>query len=262
MLVTGGRSRRTRALAIGGLSGGLAFLTLVSCGGRTSALDTDGYGTSTDGDEGGSSNGGRPSVAGSPSIGGAAAAGGTSTSMGGTSGVNESLSIAPCNAYCPGYGTQCAQRLMGQDCMTACQSEVNSFGPRCQALGISALKCLTPFFTPNGFNCDATVNAALTKCGKVVNDFQTCKGPQKPNMPMPSMPSTPSVASCPGMGVADSLSCVQLFACGAGVYTVICGFQPGNMIANCSCTRPNGSAESIDVANDGNACMGAASLCD
>lgn len=149
---------------------------------------------------------------------------------------------------------------MGQDCLAACQAEVNSFGPRCQTLGINALKCLTPFFTPNGGNCDAAVNTALTKCGKVVSDFQDCKESQTPTMPsMPTMPGL-NVTNCPSMNFTDSLLCIDQYSCNAGVYMVLCTFSSGT--ADCSCSRPDGSSTGTSFPNDGKACYRAATtLC-
>ncbi|RYZ01545.1 MAG: hypothetical protein EOO73_35090 [Myxococcales bacterium] len=269
MLVTGGRSWWRRALAGGGWLSALGLWALVSCGGRTSALDPDVYGTDADGfgdgDEAGSSSGG--SSGGRPTGAGAAMSGGGSTptaggaTSGGASAVNPTLSLQACSQYCPGYGTQCKQRLMGQDCLTACQAEVNSFGTRCQALGIDALNCLTPSFTPNGANCEGAVNAALTKCGKIVNAFQECKqgrGPTKPSMPMTNV----DVTTCGNMGFVDATTCLDAYSCSTGFYTVLCSYSPSSTTATCSCSRPSGDTASATFENDGKACFRAArTLC-
>ncbi len=246
-----------RALACGGMASALGLVTVSGCGGRTSTLDPNAYGSGSEnpGEYGGSStSGGRPNSSGA-SGGGSVAVGGSGT----PAGVNPSLAVAPCSAYCPGYGTQCLASLNGQDCMTACQLEVNSFGERCQKLGIAALQCLAPFFTPNGANCDAAVARALTKCVQVVNEFQACKASTPPT-PKPTMPSMPSdaITSCPLSSMADSTNCTQLYACSDGVYFANCSYQPGNPSAACTCTVPNGSTSGSNFPNDGMQCARAA----
>lgn len=181
-------------------------------------------------------------------------AGSGAASVGGA-GLDPGLARGPCSAYCPGYGSQCVQRLMGQDCMAACQAEVNSFGPRCQTLGIAALRCLTPFFTPNGFGCDDAVNRALTQCGKIVADFQTCKGVDP--TPSPTMPLT-NVTSCPGMGTTGPTRCMQVYACAQGLYEIDCTFPVGTGAASCSCSMPSGATTGTSFPNDGMACARAA----
>jgi hypothetical protein len=145
-------------------------------------LDGDLYGTGSSADPGGSSGGG---TSGGASSGGSGSlvpsAGGGNLNLPGSGGHAGNPStptaavLSSCATYCPRYGTQCVARLGGQYCNSACVSEMTSFGATCQALGLKALACLTPFFTVNGAACDAAVRNALGKCAKEVNAFNTCK---------------------------------------------------------------------------------------
>lgn len=283
MSAHGGWSRWLSALVCGGLASAFGSMLLPGCGGRTSTLDPDVYRSPADvgddDDDGGrsgasgsgslgGSKGGRggssPGSAGKPSVGGMAASGGGPVAVGGAPAaggapnvVDPTLAISPCKAYCPGYGTQCAARLMGRDCFTTCQAQVNGSGPRCQMLAIKALQCLTPFFTPNGKNCDEAVARALVQCGQAVSDFETCGGT---TTPLPPMPTTVDVTTCPGMGNGDSLGCRQVFACPNGVYDVRCSVPASSSVASCSCSQPSGGAVGSTVANSAQLCSDAARL--
>lgn len=255
-----------------GALGVVTVAIIAGCGGRTSTLDSDVYGTGIsnvgdDDDDSGSggsiASGGMTSigVAGKPGtgattgVGGAIGTGAAPTGTGGktASGADPSLSVAPCQAYCPGYGVECQSRLNGQECYPACQSEVNSFGPKCQRLGIQALKCLTPFFKADRMTCDADVNRGLTKCGKIVANFEQCKESVSPSKPptmttppsMPTMPTGPHVDinTCPADGSSSGNNCLMNFQCSGGPYVVFCD---GNSASgfSCTCVSPNGTINS------------------
>ena len=286
-MVHGGRSRWARVVSIAGSLGALGLVCTAGCGSRTSVLDPDGYalGFSDITDAGGtgvtgggsSATGGRPttSFGGSTvvSAGGTSttatagtsttAAGGTGTTAaggkGGTGGLNTSLSIVPCQQYCPGYGTECAARLMGQDCFDACQGEINGSGAKCQGAGINALKCLTPFFSATDNNCDAAVTRALTKCGTVVNTFEKCKGVKTPTpTPMPTPTPTPSVdiSTCPASGSGIGATCSAVYECPNGKYSLDCTVSPTSaFLADCTCTGPTGNRGFSELMTAGNPCF-------
>lgn len=265
MLVNGGRSGWAWVVSLATSFGVVGLLGTAACGSRTSMLDPDGYGL-TDGDSGGSS-GGRGSGGTQSSVGSAGKAskggglvgnsGATSTPSGGAStGVNPGLALTPCQQYCPAYGTQCKKRLDGKDCMATCQGELNSYGPSCQSMGIEALRCLTPFFTPNGNDCNGAVNKALSLCGPIVTAFDECKE----NVSSPSRPAQ-EVFSCPRSGDGGRINdCTSVYQCSNGPYIVFCSTAP-NMLLNCSCVPPNGSLSSATLAISSDPCFDAAKLC-
>lgn len=222
-------------------------------------LDQSIYGADDDDDIGGKAGvggaGGASSAAGKPSV-----AGSTSPS-GGSSGLNPGAAVAPCNSYCPGYATQCAERLNGQNCEAACQAEINGFGVRCQQLGIQALGCLKPFFTVGGRNCDAAVNNALQTCGKIVADFQTCKGVTTPTPTMPTMPTTPKdVTQCGSSGSASPNSCQTTYVCPSGKFQVACMIS-GDGTATCGCLSANGGMAGGTVPNSDPCTLAARQFC-
>jgi len=133
-------------------------------------LDGDLYGNASNGVANSGSGGGSQSLPGSGGVTGAGAVGGAPASA----------VVSACSNYCPRYGTQCINRLGGQDCMRACEDEMTGFGQKCQTLGLKALACLAPFFTVNGVNCDAAVKNALAKCTKEVTAFNDCKNKPAP----------------------------------------------------------------------------------
>src|SRR3954465_5430837 len=117
MLVLGGRSRWTRVVSVAGVAGVLGFRSTAGCGSRTSMLDPDLYGYDFAGD----GNSDVPLPIGNA---GTKATGGTGTVSGGRGGrpsqpmpatggkggsVNPGLAVAPCERYCPGYSTDCAE---------------------------------------------------------------------------------------------------------------------------------------------------------
>lgn len=265
MLVTGGRFGWARVVWLGVLSWGVVgLLATAACGSRTSMLDPDAYGQS----EGGSSSrnplgnagkaspgtGGRPIVA----TGGATTSPTAGTSnTGASSGVDPSLAIAPCQQYCPGYGTQCKKRLKGQECLPTCQGELNNSGPFCQALGTQALNCLAPFFSRGGGDCDAAVNRALTQCGVAVTQFEECK-----KRFASGTPSANFVTSCPRSGDPGGDTCTQIFSCNNGPYVTFCnpsGQSPARV--DCTCITPTGQTLTARIKAEGDACLDAAALC-
>lgn len=236
-------------------------------------LDADAYdvGASSVNDSGsGGGSAGRTSSAGHP---GATGGSGVSPSAGNTSSggktngnaVDPELAVTPCAQYCPGYGVQCRERLNGQECFPTCQNELNGFGKSCQALGIKALTCLTPFFSPGGGDCDAAVGRALSKCNKVVKQFESCKrkyaSGNNPN-PTPTTPTTPAdPTTCPSGGRAlGPDACVDAYDCGDGRYIAECRMDPNSMLARCRCTTPTDTRE-LSVPRVANPCELAAESC-
>jgi hypothetical protein len=234
-------------------------------------LDADAYGVSA-GRGGTSSIGhaGTSSVghAGTSSIGSAGRPGGSggATSMpiagtgsGASSGVDPTLATSVCQQYCPNYGTQCRKRLKGQECLPTCQGELTNFGPVCQNLGVNALRCLTPFFSPQGGDCDAAVNRALTQCGKVVDAFEACKKNFAPGTGTVS----PNVASCPrNIGPDNSGSCTEVFDCANGPFVTFCTPSPQSMLLECGCAPPSGAAVPTGLLPfTADPCLAAAKLC-
>jgi hypothetical protein len=238
-------------------------------------LDPDAYGTSSSGSGGGGTNqtpiahAGKTSTGGAPIGNGGTGSSGSpgasgSSSVGGKigGGTNPDLSLAPCQQYCPGYGTQCAKRLNGQQCLPTCQSELNGFGPACQTLGVSALRCLTPFFSPQGGDCNAAVNRALGTCGTIVNAFEDCKQGVSPT-PMTTPTPIIDVGSCPsiGGGAADG-GCHQFFSCGSGTFATLCSPSPMSQpLLDCSCVSPSGAHAAGLMSASPDACLNAAKLC-
>jgi hypothetical protein len=274
-MVHGGKVRWARLLALSSWGGVLGLGGTAGCGGRTSMLDPEAYAFSSGGDGGGAAIGvaGKTMGGGSSIIGKGGAA--TSPGKGSASNVDPSLSVAPCQRYCPSYGTQCAARLHGQDCFDACQGEVNGSGSACQALGINSLRCLTPFFTIGGGNCDVAVNNALASCGMVVDAFEKCKMGGKPApampapvptpapMPMPAPPPVVDVTTCASMGGdGGSMSCKQAFQCPDGFYETTCSLPPQMAgLAVCTCFRPDGQVVNVSLQPHGKPCWEAAAFC-
>jgi hypothetical protein len=270
----------------GVLFGGLAVLLASGCGSRTSMLDQEAYEVGSDGVvNGGSSNGGKGNGAsgagssghaGSPSTGSgggsvspSAGATGVGGKTGGGGAVDPSLASAPCANYCPGYGTECAARLKGSECLPTCLNELNSFGPACQSLGIQALTCLTPFFTPGGNQCDAAVGRALSKCSKIVKQFEACKKKASggtapsPTTPSPTTPTSPKLdpTSCAdGGNAAGPGFCLSTYNCQNGSYIVTCDISPMTMLASCTCMSPAGN-QMITVPDVADPCELAAHSC-
>lgn len=221
-------------------------------------LDADAYDSSRDGVGGGGTipGAGTGGKNGLPGRGGT----GSTTPVGGSaSGVDTTLAIAPCQQYCPGYGTQCKKRLEGKDCLATCQGELNGYGPSCQTLGINALRCLTPFFSASGGDCNAAVNRALTQCGMIVAAFDSCKKGIS-GTAAPSKPSNP-VASCLRTRGGDNRNCSDFFTCNEGSYFTFCAPASGSMLLDCSCVRPSGQATSGFLVPDGDVCLDATVFC-
>ncbi len=272
MLVNGGRCGWAGvSLAVAAVISTLGF----GCGSRTSMVDSDVYGVGSDSVGSGGTNNVDPNPVGSagkkPTGGGLLGNGGATSSPGspgGASGVDPSLALSACQRYCPGYGAQCQKRLKGQDCMPTCQGELDGFGATCQALGIQALDCLAPFFSPKGGACDPAVNRALTMCSGVVTAFEYCKEAMTtgPKMPTPTPTPTPTpidVTSCPTAGgVGGSTECKMLFSCPNGQYETYCSPSPQNPnLANCECNSPNGIQTVTQLMQSANACFDAAYAC-
>jgi len=261
MLVTGGRFGWARLVWLGGVSCGVLGLgSTAACGSRTSMLDPDVYSVG----EGGSSNTNPLGNAGKSSSSGGRPVGtaGTGATVGGgkASGVDPSVAVGVCQQYCPGYSSQCKKRLKGQECIPTCQGELNNFGPVCQALGVKALSCLTPFFSPGGGDCDGAVNRALAQCGGIVTQFEECK---KDFSRSPGNPSLNFVGSCERSGgPMDQGNCGQIFNCSNGPYITTCtrSAQSAKQL-DCSCVTPNGQTLDARLPASGDPCLDATALC-
>ena len=253
-----------------GLAAAVAVLAPLgtACGSRTSMLDSDAYGSDSEGVVGvaGSANAPGSGTAGKSTNGtgapGRAGSSSTTPAGGAANSLDPTLALSPCQQYCPGYGTQCKPRLEGKECLSTCQGELNGYGTSCQTLGINALLCLTPFFSANGGDCNAAVNRALAQCGMIVAAFDSCKK----GVSGSSTPSTPSkpisaLASCPRSGGGDATSCVQAFACNEGSYVTFCSLPPGSMLLDCGCVSPNGQMVSVSLPPSSNVCVDAAAFC-
>lgn len=260
MAVFGGRSRWASTLLGGVTFGAGAVVAFAGCGSRTSMLDQDIYvsaaGTPNAGGGGHSGN-----VAGANSKGGStgvvhAGSGGGGTGPGtgtaGTAGVggkasggvvDPGLAIAPCDKYCPGYGTQCVARLKGAECVPTCQGELNGFGKSCQSLGIKAINCLTPFFTPGGSNCDAAVGRALNKCKSIVDKFNACKKKAGGSNTPGTAPDFDPTMCTLGDHYADPQNCLYSYVCDSGTYVAACTTNASNTTADCTCINPDGSQQ-------------------
>jgi hypothetical protein len=193
---------------------------------------------------GGSSNfsGGKASFGGKPSFGGnSSATAGRPTGTAGTqasAGAPSTPTTTQCAAYCSGYAATCAKELKGQDCQLVCQAEIDGYGPKCQKLGLAAIKCLTPFFKGGGGDCDTTTSKGLTQCGNKLADFKNCETGGAP-VPTPTPTPTPTPgfdpATCPNMGGVSPNSCNAVFACAQGNYETSCFPTPDGKATHCYC---------------------------
>jgi hypothetical protein len=278
MLVNGGRSGWARGVSLAAAVVVLGSFSALGfgCGSRTSMLDPDVYGVGTENVGSGGTNNNDPTPIGSagkkPSGGGVIGNGGATSSTGnkgGASGVDPSLASTPCQQYCPGYSSQCPKLLKGQDCTYTCQAELNGYGPNCQALGIQAINCLAPFFSPKGGACDPAVNRALTLCSGIVTAFTSCKGGASPGTPTPTptpagTPARIDVTSCPTMGDVGGPSpeCKMLFSCPNGSYETYCARNQQNpSLTDCTCWGPDGTQTMTQLMQSANVCFDAAHVC-
>jgi hypothetical protein len=217
--------------------------------------DPDADGVSSSGSGGGSS---------SSNVAGAKPAGSDSGGKSNRNVLDPSLAVAPCARYCPGYSTQCAELLNpGQDCFATCQGELNGSGVACQKLGIDALNCLKPFFSPNGGSCKDAVARGLAKCGELVNQFQDCKraagNPPGSPQTMPSPAFDPT--TCPADEQAQQNTCATVYQCQTGPYIVICDAPASSgPPASCQCLASNG-VHNVMVPAVANPCQLAAKTC-
>lgn len=234
-------------------------------------LDPDAYATDDDGTVSFAGRASIPSTgtagksSSGPGLPGSAGTGPTKPVGGPTSGVDPSLAVTPCQQYCPGYGTQCKKRLEGQECLSTCQGEINGYGVGCQTLGINVLRCLAPFFSANGGDCNAAVNRALAQCGTLVTAFDSCKK-NASGTPTPTPTPTPtkpikSFGDCKRSGGGDSTSCKESFYCNDGNYTVVCYPPDQSMLFDCRCINPNGETAFGRLLPAADLCMNAALLC-
>jgi hypothetical protein len=208
----------------------------------------DGFGGSSS-KAGSSSKGGGVSRAGSSSKGGSVGRGGTGSagtpsSMGGKPGTTPGTpATEPCKRYCSGYSVTCAQELEDDNCQLLCEDELNAATPACEALGIEAVKCLTPFFQPGNGNCESATNRGLVQCGATLAKFKMCSGanPMPPGPgPGPAPDPDPGIedpATCTKMGTVSPPWCQVTFACAKGLYDISCETNPDGGAAHCTCYR-------------------------
>lgn len=259
--------RSARAWSLAGAAGAALAFGQVGCGSRTSMLDPDVYttegGNSSAGgsaSQGGKASGGKPSI----SPGGSAAAG--APTSGGKAAFDVKAATAPCAKYCEGFAPLCPARLDGQDCNEACLREVNGFGKQCQAYGIKALNCLSPFFKQPKSFCEDIVAKAMLKCGTIVDRFQTCKdgddAPEPQPQPDPDPVPNAEPSSCPSMGSADSVGCFDVYSCQSGTYLVSCSNVQGDSTRqNCTCEGPNTTSGQVLLASPFEACKRMVASC-
>jgi hypothetical protein len=224
----------------------LGALLVVACGSRSPILELegfdDGFGGSTS--RAGSSKGGSTSRGGSStSRGGTGAAGAPSNNGGKVNTTPNTPATLPCQQYCAGYSVTCAQELEDDNCQGLCEDELNSATPPCSALGLEAVKCLTPFFRAGSGSCEPATNRGLVQCGATLAKFKTCSGatmtapgPRPGPGPGPGpAPGTNEPDSCPNMGTVSPVDCQVTFACASGLYDVHCSDAPEAGETYCSC---------------------------
>jgi hypothetical protein len=239
-------------------AGGAALLgavLVVGCGSRTSMLELEGFddgfgGSSSRG--GSSSKGGSTGRSGSSSKGGSIGRGGTGAA-GTPSNIGGKASTTPgtpatqaCRQYCAGYSITCAEDLEDDNCQGLCENEINSATPACSALGLEAVKCLTPFFRAGSGSCESATSRGLVQCGATLAKFKMCSGanmmPPGPGPgpgPRPPGPGMNEPTSCATMGAVSPLDCQVTFACASGLYDITCETNPDGGAAHCSCYRGN-----------------------
>jgi hypothetical protein len=238
----------------------LGALLVGGCGSRTSMLDLEGFddgfgGSLSSGGNGskggGASRGGSGSKGGSIGRGGTGAAGAPSNIGGKASTTPNTPATQPCRQYCAGYSVTCAEELESDNCQGLCEEELNAAPPACEALGIEAVKCLTPFFRAGSGSCEAATSRGLMQCGATLAKFKMCSGattmPPDPGPgpgpgpgPRPPGPGTNEPASCANMGTVSPTFCQISYACATGLYDISCETNPDGRAAHCSCYRGDG----------------------
>jgi hypothetical protein len=174
-----------------------------------------------------------------------------------------------CRQYCRGYSVTCAQELEDDNCQALCEDELNAAAPACQAFGLEAVKCLTPFFQPNAGSCEAATSRGLVQCGAVLAKFKTCSGAtMMPPGPGPGPgpgpdPGFDEPASCPNMGTVSPYGCQVTFACPSGLYDISCESNPNTGGGtHCYCYRDNqGTMFEIGLTSSSSACYEAYPYC-
>ena len=250
MLVSGGRRWREAVRFAPGLGSVVAagVIAMVGCGSRTSMLDLEGYELAGGSSGGSSTTGGKP-------------AGTAGTMLTPGAGAPSSPTATQCAQYCSGYAKTCAKALKGQDCLRVCENEIDGFGPKCQVLGINAIKCLAPFFQlGNGSSCDAATNNGLAQCGADLANFKSCET----GTPIPTPTPTPTVdpTTCPSMTNVSPNSCEGAFACADGLYRTVCDQSYDAVSTHCFCYHNDtGWMGEVATRDYGVACYLAASQC-
>lgn len=250
MLVSGGWRRRGGVRLAPAVACVIAagMIAMMGCGGRTSMLDAEAY------ELGGSG------------FGGSFTSGGKATGTAGTlllpsAGRPSNPTTDQCAQYCSGYAKTCAKDLKGQDCQQVCQTEIDGFGAKCQVLGITAIKCLTPFFQPGNGSCEAATSRGLAQCGSELADFKSCETGMPIPIPTPT-PTPTDPTTCPNMGGISPSSCDVVFACAQGTYRTSCSVSPNGIAAHCYCYHDDtGWMGEVPTSDSSVACYLAASHC-
>jgi hypothetical protein len=227
-------------------------LLATACGSRTTMVDEDAFLRPGESASGGSSHGGNSNLpsAGTPNL---------PMPTAGTGNTSPAGSIQQvCQDYCKGYATKCPQELEpGQDCLGTCVGEIGNTQGSCQTTGLSALRCLTPYFANAKLVCQDAINSGLTKCGTQVAGFKQCSG--EANQPDPT--PTPQPACMSSTGDLSPNSCKMQFFCGNGNYNVGCSSQNGGATFDCACGTPGGGYVPSSVGSGVNPCLIAAHNC-
>jgi hypothetical protein len=222
------------------LSAGVVALLATACGSRTTMLDEDAFLLPGESSSGSSSGG-------ASSPGGGAHGGSVNLPSAGTQNIPMPTAgtgnTAPagsiqqvCQDYCKGYAIKCPQELQpGQECLSTCVGEIGNTQGNCQTTGLSALRCLTPYFANPKLVCQEAINSGLTKCGKQVTAFKKCSGEDEPTQP------TPQPTCMSSIGDLSPISCKMQFFCGDGTYNVGCSSQNSGASFECACGTPSGS---------------------
>jgi hypothetical protein len=255
--MVGGRSGRVRVFGGFGWPAGLFAVSLAAaCGGRTSMLDADAFlepgENNPSGGKGGSGNIPQGGKGGSINVPTAGTASTPLPTAGTGSGGTGSTPLTPiqkqCQAYCKGYANICPQKFSDTtECIGTCENELGSTDAACQKKGITALRCLTPFFGSKNLSCDMAIGNGLAKCNNQVNAFKVCSGEINEPTPTPDPPDP--VPICSSSGDVGPNYCKSTYTCVDGFYTVSCFQSDANANANydCTCYMPNGTSLPVSL---------------
>lgn len=168
------------------------------------------------------------------------------TNSGGTGSTTPSPIEQQCQTYCKGYATKCPQKFQDvAECIGTCENELGSTAPACQKQGITALRCLTPFFGNPKLSCDMAIGTGLAKCNNQVNAFKVCSGEINEPTPTPDPPDP--VPVCSGSGAVGPNYCKSTYTCVDGLYTVSCFQSAMSTNYDCTCYMPNGTTLPVSL---------------